>query len=445
MDVVASFPEEVTDMVFSHLQATDLEYCCGVSQLWRRTIERFKQRQRARLKYNWQHGKYSVNCSPISIGLNIQIGLRFKEYEFEVVPVNDPCDQVFPVYMYFKDPGCSGAEVLSIINIDSNSRIKLHQLPRTSSEMSVVIVVGDSIAWLEPSAVLKHYNAELASNGSKVETFGKHDDSRTDEDFEGVEKYKSLTMDRNHIAVVSNDRFVKVWCKKSHKKIITKRCVQPKISLSDGCLIIASYIGERLEKSVKIYCTEIEIHNLQHDANNTLLHTFNLDGIVESTHSKERFIFIVFSLHNHKIQVRDKKNFTVIYSYDYNLSLKNVFDDYIVVKGLTKGEQVFSEFGIPYGWRHDYYYKILTLASGEWSTEIPSRDKNLFTVFENIAVVRSVSDKSLYVLDWKRFTKLYTLRIPEHVSDDFEVINVTEWRIIVFDSESNQFIIFKFG
>ncbi|XP_039293451.1 uncharacterized protein LOC111059640 isoform X2 [Nilaparvata lugens] len=66
MDFVGSFPEEVTDMILSLLSANDLENCSSVSQLWSSTIKRFQQQQISRLKYNWENGKYSVHCFPIS-------------------------------------------------------------------------------------------------------------------------------------------------------------------------------------------------------------------------------------------------------------------------------------------------------------------------------------------------------------------------------------------
>ncbi|XP_039293541.1 uncharacterized protein LOC111058178 isoform X2 [Nilaparvata lugens] len=422
MDFVASFPEELTDMILSHLTASDLEYCSGVSQIWSKAIKIFKQRQYARLKYNWENGIYSVHRLSISDDFECA-----QVPTIELLPSNFNHDQClyYPVFMAKK--GTQSPLHFCVIRIDAELRKTIDFLFEICPPYYIenVCVMGGCLIWLESFGTVKYYNATLGSN-SKVETFEK--------DNHAIPNDSSLTTDRDHI-VVSNYRtnYLKVWCKQSHKPILESKCNKSsvqKISLCNGCLIISNSFKAGIKSA-------IEIHNLTNDANNTLKHTFTLACRVQNLHSNERFIFLNIEMHHNYIQVHDKQSYAIVYSHKYDSSkpctIHYAYDDFIFVKEFLKNS-----------------YRILTLASGEWLT-VSSLTKRLYTVFENISVNCPPFDNTLHVLDWKRDAELFTLAIPEPNKCDFsfssthDVVSVSEFRIVVFDLLSDKFIVYKFG
>ncbi|XP_039293542.1 uncharacterized protein LOC111058178 isoform X3 [Nilaparvata lugens] len=419
MDFVGFFPEEVTDMILSLLSSNDLENCSSVSQLWSSTIKRFQQVQISRLKYNWDNGKYSVHCFPMSDEL-----LYAHCQNVQVLPSNYSYDQFlhYPAFMLKK--GTLGPFYFSVVRIDADLRktINLCQYSGFLGCIKQVWVMGESVIWLsvnESVGALHYYNASLSPN-TEMKTIDRWNYFNRN--------CISLKMDGNYIAVSNNNRYVKAWCKQTLELKLEQRCrdnALQQISLFDGSLVISNAISSE-PTSV------IEIHNMKSDSNNrsTLKHTFTVDGQVQSLLLNRHFIFLNIIVDNKFTQqVRNKQSYSIIYSCMYNSpvphEIQSAYDDYIVVLSDDK-------------------YRILNLVTRKRSY-IPSDTKKLWTVFDNIAVIRNRSDKLLQVYDWERNTQLLTLAIPEQISDKYVVASVTESRIVIVDTSSNQVVVFKFG
>ncbi|XP_039293539.1 uncharacterized protein LOC111058178 isoform X1 [Nilaparvata lugens] len=430
MDFVGFFPEEVTDMILSLLSANDREKCSSVSQLWSSTIKRFQQGQISRLKYNWENGRYSVHCFPISDEFSY-----LYVFGVEEIASNYSYDQCPYFSAYATKNGVRRPIYFSVVHIDAELRKTTNHCQYTGffGRVKEVCVWGGSIIWTcahESLGALHYYNATLTPD-TEMKTIDEWNFSNPYDIWNTI----SLKMDRNFIAVSNNQQYVKAWCKHTLELKLEQKCrdgALQQISLFDGCLVISNTF------KTEPYSV-IEIHNLKSNSNNgsTLEHTFTVDGKVQNLHSNKHFIVLDIILCSKTIQVFNKQSYSIIYSYDYDsiscCRFQSAHDDYIVVLN------------------DDKYPRILNPATRKWS-DIPSYALwtvdhliKLWTVFDNIAVIRNLSDKTLQVFDWERNTQLLTLVIPEQISDKYVVASVTEMRIVIVDTFSNQVVVFKFG
>ncbi|XP_039293459.1 uncharacterized protein LOC111047758 isoform X5 [Nilaparvata lugens] len=437
MDFVGSFPEEVTDMILTLLSANDLENCSSVSQLWSSTIKRFQLQQISRLKYNWENGKYSVHCFPISNEISYSYVLGVDE-----LASNYRYDQCPYFFAYGTEDGFLCRPIFSVVHIDAELRKKCSNNFQSAGffcrvdEVDEVCIMGGSIMWTsvnESSGALYYYNALLEPD-TEMKTIDRWNFSNPNDIWKPI----FLKMDSNYIVFSYKKRYVKAWCKHTLELKFEQKCrddALQQISLFDGCLVI-SYTFKAESTSV------IEIHNLKSDSNNgsTLKHTFTVDGQVVSLYSNRHFIFLSFKFEYKFIQVFSKQSFSQIYSYNYvspfhiahykthRCRIESVHANYIVVNDGPKCER----------------YRILNLVTKKMFY-IPSYAEKLWPVFDNIAVIHNCFDKSLQVFDWERNTQLLTLAIPKQISDKYVVVGVTGLRIIILDTSSNQVVVFKFG
>ncbi|XP_039293457.1 uncharacterized protein LOC111047758 isoform X3 [Nilaparvata lugens] len=420
MDFVGSFPEEVTDMILSLLSSNDLEKCSSVSQLWSSTIKRFQKRQISRLKSNWENGKYSVHCFPISNEFSY---LKVFGVVDELAS-NYPYDQCPYFFAYATEKGVRQPIYFSVVQIDAELRKTINHFQYTGFDhINELCIMGGSIIWIsfdKSLAALHYYNALLAPN-TEMKTIDRWNTDHI------IGRSISPKMDRNYIAVSNNKRYVKAWCIHTLELKFEQKYhafYSQHISLFDGCLVISNSFDAE-PNSV------IEIHNLKRNNGSTLKYTLSVDGGVESLHSNRHFIYLIFKCGYKFIQVISKQSYSIIFSHKYDSffprEIQRAHDDYIVVKEVFK-----------------HKYRILNLVTGKWS-DIPYNAVKLWTVFDNIAVIRNLSDKALQVFDWERNTQLLTLAIPDQISDEYVVASVTEMRIVIVDTSSNQVVVFKFG